>query len=202
MGLIRNGIYGYRLVSPVGFLRSLPQAPRNSLQNALTWNTAIREYTSYPSGLYQSAFCMPLKYGGIACRLSGNGSVSSGISATASMSSNLYGSSAVTSSIAGGVNLISNPTGAAQVVASPSAKGWITCKIQIGANPTAFDVAQAVWGAVASMYNITGTMGASVNAAGAGGNPWSAELATNNTPGTFGWFIQKLLSVAKFVGLK
>jgi len=33
-------------------------------------------------------------------------------------------------------------------------------------------------------------------------NPWDELLVNNNTPGTFGAFIQKLLTLAKFLGLK
>jgi hypothetical protein len=45
-------------------------------------------------------------------------------------------------------------------------------------------------------------MGEKVNDAGAAGNPWSALLVDNNTAGTFGSFVQKLLTVAKFLGFK
>jgi hypothetical protein len=38
--------------------------------------------------------------------------------------------------------------------------------------------------------------------AGAAGNPWSAPLASNKVVGTFGWLVQKLLTVVKFLGLK
>ena len=31
---------------------------------------------------------------------------------------------------------------------------------------------------------------------------WNAPLTTYNTTGTFGWFIKKLLTVTKFLGLK
>jgi len=37
---------------------------------------------------------------------------------------------------------------------------------------------------------------------GGGSNPWSATLSANNVPNTFGWYVQKLLTVAKFLGLK
>ena len=43
------------------------------------------------------------------------------------------------------------------------------------------------------------------NAAGGGGDPgavWDELLADHTTPGTFGWFVQKLLTVAKFLGLQ
>lgn len=71
--------------------------------------------------------------------------------------------------------------------------------------PTALSpegLANAVWGANASDNNDAGTMGEKLNDAGSAGNPWSALLVDNNAPGTFGWFTQKLLTVAKFLGLK
>ena len=37
---------------------------------------------------------------------------------------------------------------------------------------------------------------------GSAGNPWSALTADNNDAGTFGSLVQKLLTVAKFLGLK
>lgn len=63
-------------------------------------------------------------------------------------------------------------------------------------------LASAVWGATAADNNQAGTMGEKVNDAGSAGNPWAADLSTNNTEGTFGWFVQKLVTVAKFLGLK
>jgi hypothetical protein len=41
-----------------------------------------------------------------------------------------------------------------------------------------------------------------VTTGGGGSNPWSATLSANNVPNTFGWYVQKLLTVAKFLGLK
>jgi len=63
-------------------------------------------------------------------------------------------------------------------------------------------LADAVWNSNTADYTVSGTMGRAVQDAGSAGNPWSADLSANNTPGTFGWFIQKLLTVAKFLGLK
>jgi hypothetical protein len=63
-------------------------------------------------------------------------------------------------------------------------------------------LANAVWDTVLADHVDTGTTGAALSDAGGAGNPWSADLSTNNTPGTFGAFVQKLLSVAKFLGLK
>lgn len=63
-------------------------------------------------------------------------------------------------------------------------------------------LANAVWDTVLADHVETGTTGAALSDAGGAGNPWSADLSSNNTPGTFGAFVQKLLSVAKFLGLK
>jgi hypothetical protein len=63
-------------------------------------------------------------------------------------------------------------------------------------------LANAVWDTVLADHVDAGTTGAALNDAGGAGNPWSADLSSNNTPGTFGNFVQKLLSVAKFLGLK
>jgi hypothetical protein len=63
-------------------------------------------------------------------------------------------------------------------------------------------LANAVWDTVLADHVDAGTTGAALSDAGGAGNPWSADLSTNNTPGTFGAFVQKLLSVAKFLGLK
>jgi hypothetical protein len=63
-------------------------------------------------------------------------------------------------------------------------------------------IAASVWEALAADYNAAGSMGEKLNDAGAAGNPWAADLSSNNTAGTFGGLVQKLLTVAKFLGLK
>lgn len=63
-------------------------------------------------------------------------------------------------------------------------------------------IANAVWDTVLADHQEAGSTGKALNDAGSAGNPWSAELASNNTAGTFGAFIQKLLTIAKFLGLK
>jgi hypothetical protein len=63
-------------------------------------------------------------------------------------------------------------------------------------------LANAVWDTVLADHQITGSTGKALSDAGGAGNPWSADLATNNTAGTFGALVQKLLTVAKFLGLR
>lgn len=78
----------------------------------------------------------------------------------------------------------------------------LECEIG-GATPLSPEgLAQAVWESKNADYTENGTMGKAMSDAGGAGNPWSAPLAGNTTPGTFGWFVQKLLTTAKFLGLK
>jgi hypothetical protein len=62
-------------------------------------------------------------------------------------------------------------------------------------------LAQAVWSEDLTPYSGV-SAGQALKDAGSAGNPWSATLASNNTPGTFGWFVQELLTIGKFLGLK
>jgi len=63
-------------------------------------------------------------------------------------------------------------------------------------------LARAVWTTIISEYADTGNAAEALGDAGGAGNPWSADLSTNNDPNTFGERIQKLLTTAKFLGLK
>lgn len=63
-------------------------------------------------------------------------------------------------------------------------------------------IAAEVWDTILADHQTVGSTGKALNDAGSAGNPWSASLSSNNTPGTFGYFVQKLLTVAKFLGLK
>jgi hypothetical protein len=63
-------------------------------------------------------------------------------------------------------------------------------------------LANAVWDTVLADHLDAGTAGSALSDAGSAGNPWSALLDDNNDPGTFGERVQKLLTIAKFLGLK
>lgn len=74
-----------------------------------------------------------------------------------------------------------------------------------GGGPTPLSpegLAQAVWEAQIALYNDAGSTGEALANAGSAGNPWDSLTASNNDPGTFGELVQKLLTVAKFLGLK
>lgn len=75
----------------------------------------------------------------------------------------------------------------------------------IGGGPTELSpegLASAVLNAMLADFNDTGTVGEALNSIGASANPWSSDLSSNNSPGTFGEHVQKLLKTSKFIGLK
>lgn len=63
-------------------------------------------------------------------------------------------------------------------------------------------LAAAILNALLVDYNEPGSVGEALNNVGAGGNPWDSLLIDNQNPGSFGERIQKLLTIAKFLGLK
>lgn len=148
------------------------------------------------------------------------------ISATITSQGILYNAN-----LAGGKYLQGTLQGNAALTAAMTGKGNIEAVITIGASPSAYDIASAIWGAIASGNNVPGTMGEKVNAAGTAGDPWTAILdaypdgtagqllrdlaeagpgssqwdsllTEHQEPGSFGEFVQRLLTVAKFLGLK
>lgn len=106
------------------------------------------------------------------------------------------GSATITLSPTALIGALAGLQGQANVTLSPaaviSAVGYLS---GLSTNETEFsadNLARAVWDAVATSFNNPGTMGELLNDAGAAGNPWSAALASNNTAGTFGAFVQAL----------
>jgi hypothetical protein len=93
--------------------------------------------------------------------------------------------------------------GNGQVTGSPFLSALAHLEAEAG-GPTPLSpegLANAVWSEDLTPYSGV-SAGQALKDAGSAGNPWSATLASNNTPGTFGWFVQKLLTVAKYLGLR
>lgn len=67
---------------------------------------------------------------------------------------------------------------------------------------TANSIAAAVWGALTTSNNDAGSMGEALGNAGGAANPWSELLDDNEISGSFGEFVQKLLTRAQFIGLQ
>ena len=87
-------------------------------------------------------------------------------------------------------------------IAAPKKTMRVNMVANVAAQPTAFDVAQAIGAMQLAGFTAAGSAGKAWQDAGSAGNPWSADLSSNNTDGTFGAFVQKLLTFAKFLGFK
>lgn len=140
--------------------------------------------------------------------VSGSGSASITFSQTGTILSIAAGSGSATVTLSGSalIGALAGLSATGTVTLSPAAtinaigylSGLSTSETEFSANA----LAQAVWEAAASDYNTAGSMGEKLNDAGAAGNPWAALLVDNGDPGTFGERVQKLLTTAKFLGLK
>lgn len=71
-----------------------------------------------------------------------------------------------------------------------------------GGVATPAQIAAEVWDTILADHQATGSTGKALSDAGGAGNPWSSDLSSNNSPGTFGERVQKLLKTSKFIGLK
>ena len=76
----------------------------------------------------------------------------------------------------------------------------LRCDIQIGASPSALDIAQATLNGLASQYDQPGTIGAKINAAGGAADPLANSL-DGYADGTAGAKIRSLPGIGKLLAL-
>jgi hypothetical protein len=188
MGLVGAGIWTNR---PLGFPGK--DFARNPVSNARNFNNG--GFVSVPVGYYHNALIMPLKIGGIACTFkSGSTLEATEIIGSSDLACNMNGSSTFTAVGALGRNLECTIEGNGGLTAVIEAKGLISCVIQIGANPSAVDIAQAVLNALAAQYNIPGTIGAAIQtSSGTGGGSLTTEEHDQ---------LMKTLTKSTFIALK
>ena len=138
-----------------------------------------------------------------AAAITATGALSGSINAALLASANLSGSGSFTASIGalGGVTAALAGTGT--LTAASYATGTLEADIpgEEGAL-TAGSIAAAVWDALALDNNDAGTMGEKMNDAGSAGDPWSTTVPGAYAEGTAGALMGKLLTTAKFLGLK
>lgn len=141
--------------------------------------------------------------------VSGSGSASITISATGNIKSiaSASGSASITISGSDALGALAGLSGTATITLSPTATihaiGYLS---GTSSNETEFSadaLARAVWEALATDFNLAGTMGEKLNAAGSAGDPWGTALPGSYADGTAGKIIgSKLLTTGKFLGLK
>jgi len=124
--------------------------------------------------------------------LVGSGSLTASISGQLEAVANLVGSGSLTAAASALAGMVANLTGSGSLTAEQEALGEMTANIFV--NQSEAQVAQiveAVWNALAAEYDLGGTMGEKLNAAGTAGDPWTTDLDSYNTAGTAGLLMKK-----------
>lgn len=115
--------------------------------------------------------------------VSGAGAASFSITATGSAVATLNGTGSASFAIngAGTIGALAYGTGEATMTFNgtlvPYARGFMSGSTDVASELTNDSVAAAVWSAIATTFNVSGTMGAKLNAASAGGVDYNALAA-------------------------
>lgn len=143
--------------------------------------------------------------------LSGSASISADVSITASLIAEIAGTGGITASMAATLGLAAELAGSGDLAGSLSMlipmaaalsgsgsvasnlKGNLDIEAVIYVNQSEATVEQivsGVWSALATDYNVSGTMGNKLNGAGSAGDPWTTDLSSYTTAGTAGKILQ------------
>lgn len=124
--------------------------------------------------------------------LSGSGTISGSLSTTLALAANLVGSGNISGSLSLLIPLAANLTGFGEAVGNLKGNADMAADIYVNQSEASVQqIVDAVWNAVASDYNASGTMGQKLNGAGSAGDPWTTDLALYTTPGTAGALMKK-----------
>lgn len=124
---------------------TLPMRPFHSAVSLR--RTYDNNFLSYPPGTFSSAIVLPMKYGGVSMRTSGLGGTAASIEGLGRFQAAVQGVG--TTPILHVTGLKNSPMasyGTGAQTASIKGRSRPAMTVSIGAQPSAFDIAQAVWG--------------------------------------------------------
>lgn len=88
--------------------------------------------------------------------------------------------------------------GVGTLTASPQGTGEMVLEIYVNQSQATVDeIVAAVWSALATEYNVSGTMGNKLNGAGSAGDPWTTDLSSYNTADTAGKIVKQIKSLSQ-----
>lgn len=134
----------------------------------------------------------------LAAILTGSGSISANLKTTLSLAADLAGSGDLSGSLGLLIKLLADLSGTGSL--SANLKGDLSLESNIYVNQseaTVQAIVDAVWNALASDYNTSGTMGNKLNGAGSAGDPWTTDLSTYNTVGTAGKIVKQIKNIGQ-----
>lgn len=140
MGLLRNGIYGMGvgLAGALGGGKRLPPSPQSFARSYGS------KFVSMPVGYYDRALILPLSYGGMAMFARGSSAVSAGLRGDGTPSASLGGSGQMSGALTGLKNSPCTMSGSGTMQAAIKGRSRMSLTVQIGARPSAEDIAWAV----------------------------------------------------------
>ena len=136
--------------------------------------------------------------------LTGSGTLTASIIGNLQALASLNGSGTLTGAASALAGLVATVAGTGIVSsASATALGQMVADIFVNqSQATVQEIVDAVWNALASEYNISGTMGNKLNGAGSAGDPWTTDISAYNTANTAGKILKDRLSKGQFIALK
>lgn len=114
----------------------------------------------------------------------------------------MAGSGVLTGALGATAGLTLSLSGVGSMTLAPSGTGEMVLDIYVNQSQATVDqIVAAVWSALASEYDVAGTMGEKLNGAGTAGDPWTADL-TSYASGTAGKKLRDALTKVGFISLK
>lgn len=120
--------------------------------------------------------------------------IADGLSATGTLTTPILGAIA-------GITASLSAAGTLTTGSLADSPGWLSADILPYTELSPENLAAALLNALLADFNEAGSVGEALNNVGASGNPWASALSSNNTSGTFGSHVQKLLKTTTFVGM-
>jgi hypothetical protein len=134
---------------------------------------------------------------GLVVEMSGSGDLTAIGGGLIEAIATMAGTGALTGAIGATAGLTVIMEGVGTLEASPSGTGEMVLTIYVNESQATVDqIVAAVWSALASEYNVSGTMGNKLNGAGSAGDPWTTDLTGYNTADTAGKIVKEIKAKA------
>lgn len=136
--------------------------------------------------------------------IAGSGDITASVVGALEASATLAGAGDITAAQSALAGMVSSLIGTGTIsFADEIAIGTMAADIYVNQSQATVDqIVVAVWNAIASEYNLSGTMGEKLNGAGSAGDPWTTDLSTYITAGTAGKILKDAADDAELASVK
>lgn len=192
--------FSYHLADVGGELSSTTQINGTSTLQASIANGINIVSTMAGSGEMTSGLSLVTS---MIATISCTGTLTGSMVGTIQMAADLAGSGNITGSLGMLSGLVANLSGQGLISADLKGKLFMAADVYVNqSEATVQQIVDAVWNALATEYDLSGTMGEKLNGAGSAGDPWTTDLTSYTTANTAGKILKERLSKGQFLGLK